>query len=434
MSFDRDHGYPARPARRRALQAVATLGVAHLADALADTATPVLAFSPAAFDVHADHALIWVATTGRANVHVRFGRSPDALSEHSASMDLSPENGHCAAVRLRGVPQGVVIYYRVFAGDQALGDVARFHSARRSGQSLTLVFSGDMEERYRPFRLFDVMAAQRPDVFVHLGDTVYADIPKREFSPTLAHYRRKHARIRADLPLQSFLAQCATSAIWDDHEIENDANGSMPQLAVAEQAFREFWPCDTMQRSGLYRALRLSPDVELMVLDTRRFRSVQSLPDGAQKTMLGSVQKAWFLDVLAQSKAQWKIVATSVPFHGSSADAWGNYRSERDEIVEFIKRQRITGVVMISADYHFAREWSNRRTGIREFMAGPIATFRTFDRKPEAREQHSKGPHFVFGDDLNFGLLHYDGARGTLGVRYHDSTGATRFDTLLPAP
>ena len=39
-------------------------------------------------------------------------------------------------------------------------------------------------------------------------------------------------------------------------------------------------------------------------------------------------------------------------------------------VVDFIKRERITGVVMISADYHFARDWSSKRTGIHEFMAG----------------------------------------------------------------
>jgi len=64
-------------------------------------------------------------------------------------------------------------------------------------------------------------------------------------------------------------------------------------------------------------------------------------------------------------------------------------------------------------------------------MAGPIATFRTFDKQPEARERHSKGPHFVFGDDFNFGMLRYDAASGKLTVSYQDSGGKTLFETVL---
>jgi len=197
--------------------------------------------------------------------------------------------------------------------------------------------------------------------------------------------------------------------------------------------FREYWPCATVERVGLYRAMRLAPEVELIILDTRRFRSVQAMVDGPEKTMLGSAQKQWFFDTLKRSRATWKIVATSVPFHGGSQDAWGNYKTERDEVAAFLKRERIDNVVMISADYHFARDWSNKRTGIHEYMAGPIATFRAFDKTPETRERHSKGPHFVFGDDFNFGLLRFDPADRSLTVSYQDSQGKALFEQRLQA-
>ncbi len=433
MSFDRDSGYPSQPGRRRALQAAASVGALPLAAAVPMASAGVLAFSPAAFDVHADHALIWVSANEDARVHVRWGVAPDALTHRSADLVLDKAIDHTGHVKLDGLPAGITVHYRVYAGDAAVSELGRFNTIRKAGQSFTLAFSGDMEEKYKPFAIFDVLTAAKPDFFVHLGDTVYADIPKREFTPTLAHYRRKHARIRADRPLQRFMAQCSTYAVWDDHEIENDAHGGMPQWPVAEQVFREYWPCASVEKAGLYRAFSLSPQVDLIIVDTRRFRSVQGLADGPDKTMLGTKQKQWFLDTLKRSRATFKIVATSVPFHGSSQDAWGNYKAERDEIVAFIKRERIDNVVMISADYHFAREWSNKRTGVHEFMAGPLATFRTFEKHPETRERHSKGGHFVFGDDFNFGLLRYDGIANKLGVSYQDSRGKTLFETTLSA-
>lgn len=432
MTHDRDHGYPEQPERRRWLRAAAAAGATPIIVGAPLAQAAVLAFSPAAFDVQPGSALIWISANDSVRAHVRWGTTMEVLDHRSPEIELDRRGDYTGVVILRHIPDGATIFYRIFVADTPVGS-GRFNSVRTANQPVSLAFSGDMEEKYKPFRLFDVIDAAKPDYFVHLGDTVYADIPKREFVPSQSHYRTKHARIRADRPLQAFMASHATYAIWDDHEIQNDAHGGLAFLPVAEQVFREYWPCTTVERVGLYRAMRLAPEVELIILDTRRFRSVQAMVDGPEKTMLGSAQKQWFFDTLKRSRATWKIIATSVPFHGGSQDAWGNYKTERDEVVAFLKRERIDNVVMISADYHFARDWSNKRTGIHEYMAGPIATFRAFDKTPETRERHSKGPHFVFGDDFNFGLLRFDPADRSLTVSYQDSQGKALFEQRLQA-
>lgn len=431
MNSDFDDDYPRAPSRRRALKAAASIGVLPLAGAIPVVQAATLAFAPACFDFQEDRALIWLSANEAAKLHVRWGVAADALNEQSAVRTLDRSSDFTGHVAITGLPPGKTVFYRVFSGDMIASELCRFNTKRLAGQSFSIAFSGDMQETYKPFRIFDVMAAAKPDYFVHLGDTVYADSPKRDFAPTQQHYRMKHARVRADRPLQAFMSQRANFAIWDDHEIENDAHGGMAQLPVAEAVFREYWPCASVEATGLYRAVALSPAVDLIIIDTRRFRSVQAMVDGPEKTMLGTRQKEWFLDTLKRSKATFKIVATSVPFHGSSQDAWGNYKTERDEVVAFIKREKISNVVMISADYHFARDWSSKRTGIHEFMAGPLATFRAFDRTPEIRERHSKGPHFVFGDDFNFGLLSYDASTNSLRVSYQDSKGVLLFEKLI---
>ena len=428
-----DDDYPRIPSRRRALQAAASLGALPLTAVIPAAHGATLAFAPACFDVQKDRALIWLCANEAAKLHVRWGVAAETLKERSNERMLDRMSDFTGHVAITGLPPGKTVHYRVFSGDTAASELCRFNTQRLAGQSFSIAFSGDMQETYKPFRIFDVMEAARPDYFVHLGDTVYADSPKRDFAPTQRHYRMKHARVRADRPLQAFMSQRANFAIWDDHEIENDAHGGLPQLPIAEAVFREYWPCASVETTGLYRAMALSPAVELIIVDTRRFRSVQAMVDSPEKTMLGTQQKKWFQETLKRSKATFKIVATSVPFHGGSQDAWGNYKTERDEIVAFLKREKISNVVMISADYHFARDWSNKRTGIHEFMAGPLATFRAFDRTPEIRERHSKGPHFVFGDDFNFGLLAYDAASNSLRVSYQDSKGKTLFETVIYA-
>lgn len=223
------------------------------------------------------------------------------------------------------------------------------------------------------------------------------------------------------------MSNTAFVATWDDHEIENDAHGGLPGIALAEQAFREYWPARAEPGLGLYRKLVLGNDLVLFVLDTRRFRTVQSMEDGPSKTMLGTEQKLRFLEDYRATKARFRLIATSVPFHGSSKDAWGNYATERDELLAAFRtarRESDATTVLLSADYHFAREWPrNEKQGVFEFMAGPLATFLTFEKDNGARERHSRGSHFVFGDRFNFGLVRYVAQTRELKVSYFDDAG-----------
>jgi alkaline phosphatase D len=431
--------YPESGARRRWLTSLAASGATALAKpSEAIFSRALLAFPPATFDVSDDRALVGVFGNRAARVHVRWNalnsdRADNAaFARKSDSVELTATANFSAAIELTGLPDAAQIRYAVFAGDERVSDVQRFRTTphARSRRDLAIAFSGDLEERYKPFRVFDAIAAQNIDAFLHLGDTVYADIPKRDFSPTLAHYRRKHAAIRADRSLQAFMANHASIAIWDDHEIENGANGEHPAIAQAEQAFREFWPTRRAregQNAGLYRKLSFGEDIDLFVLDTRQFRAPQSDVNDAKKTMLGREQLHWFRAAYRASKARYRLIATSVPFHGSSKDAWGNYEHERDELLAMFRDaydRSNAKTILLSADYHFAREWrKNERRGVYEFTAGPLAAFLTFERDNGAKSRHTRGDHFVFGERANFAVLRYDSGMRLLRISYYDDAG-----------
>jgi phosphodiesterase/alkaline phosphatase D-like protein len=119
-----------------------------------------------------------------------------------------------------------------------------------------------------------------------------------------------------------------------------------------------------------------------------------------------------------------------VPLHGSSQDAWGNYATERDELLAMFRSANARDgakTIVLSADYHFAREWPrNEKRGTYEFMAGPLATFLTFEKDNAAKSRHTRGDHFVFGDRPNFGVLRYrmNANGGAVSVAYYDDRGA----------
>jgi len=173
--------------------------------------------------------------------------------------------------------------------------------------------------------------------------------------------------------------------------------------------------------------------IDFFMLDTRRFRSQQTLPDGPDKTMLGVHQKSWFKDQLKASKAPFKFIITSVPFQGGGADTWGSYPSDRSELTRFIRAEKITGIIFLTGDYHLARDWSNPKSGLKEYMAGPIASFTHYKHTPDARARYEKAGTFHYGDGYNFGLWRVDPAAGKAKLEFIGASGESLFQTELTA-
>ena len=97
--------------------------------------------------------------------------------------------------------------------------------------------------------------------------------------------------------------------------------------------------------------------------------------DAAPQSVLGSVQKGWFLGRLRESQATWKIWGNSfgsldlrLDFHNLppemklqwtypgygllSLNDWSGYRTERNEILAAVRREKITGLITVVGDRH----------------------------------------------------------------------------------
>lgn len=366
--------------RRRFLQGSgAGLGLLVLGAGRAAHGAASLTSLPSAFEASTTGALIRVQATEAMQVRIDF--SADAAMKQlrqGPMVNLKKATDFAATLPLEGLTAGQAWYYRVVdtATGQPVSPVNRLKTAPAAPQPFTFAFSSCMHHDYKPFQLFDEIGKRDPDFFLHMGDTVYADQPRKQFAPSVAFYRRKHTISRQDDALQQFLARHVTYAIWDDHEIENGAHGGHPAMAEALQVFREFWPCRT------------------------------------------AAQKQWFLDALKTSTAPFKFIITSVPFHGGSDDAWGTYKTERDEIAGFIKKHKIPGIVFLTGDYHMARDFTNSRTGLREYMAGPIANRPNYQKSPENRARNEKSGQFHYGEGNSFGFVRVDprAERATLEI------------------
>ena len=176
-------------------------------------------------------------------------------------------------------------------------------------------------------------------------------------------------------------------------------------------------------------------DSSFFFVDTRVERVSNKLPDSPTKTILGSAQKSalkdWLQDKNTTSK--FKFVMSPLAFthdFPSVIDSWGGYKTERDEIFEFIRDNRIEGVVFFTGDSHFAYAVElggapgGMRGGLYEFSASPISAF-----------DFSLGgfltdPTFVPEEEREDRLLfEYTGRMGPMSL-----LGLTRVDTTKAVP
>ena len=123
--------------------------------------------------------LVEIATTDSFK-NIRRGVFVDAL----------PESDFTAKALIEDLPAGQDIFYRVRFQDLAsptiVGEpvVGRFRTAPADRRSVSFVWSGDtagqgwgIDESRGGMRTYATMQRNRPDFFIHSGDTIYADGP-----------------------------------------------------------------------------------------------------------------------------------------------------------------------------------------------------------------------------------------------------------------
>jgi len=312
------------------------------------------------------------------------------------------------------------------------------------------------------YKIFRSMATFKPDFFLFVGDTIYADhrcggsdvVPGYDFVATsLEEFRAKHRYNRADPHVQDFFRTTSVYAIWDDHEVRNNFAGpTEPLTASGLQAFIDYWPLRPPEEEPrrLYRKVRWGKLAEFFILDTRQYRSDNRQPDGQSKTMLGQAQRRWLLDGVTGSDAVWKVVVSSVPLAVSKGrgarDSWSSANSsglpeengtgfsvERDAILKMFRAHGVKNLVWVTADVHYAQVIRHRPWpgfSFHEFIAGPLSATSDQSRPLDV----TLNPQSLFdlvdlGNVDNFGEVVID-PRG-LTVRIFDASGTRRFQHAI---
>src|SRR5262245_60995455 len=152
---------------------------------------PIITHGLQSGDVSADSGVIW-ARADRSSRMLVAGATTESFStvRHSVAVNALPESDFTAKVLLEDLPAGQDIFYRVRFQDLAsptiIGEpvVGRFRTAPADRRSVSFVWSGDtagqgwgIDEARGGMRTYATMLRNRPDFFIHNGDTIYADGP-----------------------------------------------------------------------------------------------------------------------------------------------------------------------------------------------------------------------------------------------------------------
>ena len=453
---------------------------------------PEVTHGVAVGDVSARSAVLWARADREAALQVRLsGGSHRAIEP----VTVRASDDFTGQVALEGLRPGRLYEYRVWfrSGDRN-GPIVQgsFWTPPAGDQPapVRLAFGGDVagqnvcRDAAEGFPIMDTIRAWAPDVFVGLGDMIYADNacdPSGRYGNSQvggvgiatdlpgfwSHWRYN----RADPASQRLLRGTSYVGVWDDHEVVNDfgpltdAPTAPPYtgahlLPLGLAAFVDYTP---LAGDELYRSLRWGQHLELFVLDTRRYRDANFAPDTAAqpKTMLGHAQLAWLKAGLAASSATWKVIVSSVPMSiptgfppTNGRDGWANfdqqtgYERELLDILRFLADRGIDDTFWITTDVHFAeafryRPFADRPTFVvHELATGPlnagIFPNRAFDETLHPERLFFFGPATAEAVTswaeakrwFNFGTLEV-ATDGTLTAAIVDTAGHVQFSLEL---
>lgn len=367
--------------------------------------------------VDATTARIWMRLSADVAASVLIGREPDlADARESARVVASRANDRCVELVVDGLEPGTTWSWRPLVQgrpDKYLGGLAPFTlTTPPAGPARTRFAFGSCarfsSDREQP--IWRAVAGARPDVFLWLGDNVYADT---DDPLVLAEEYRRQRDVAS---LQPLLRSTPQLAIWDDHDFGlNDHDRTSPMRDDARLVFRRHWAnpgCGTASTPGVFFAWSRS-GTDGFFLDVRSWRDPNAQPDGEGKTMLGAGQLAWLKEQLAASTAPFKLIFSGSGWSaakGPGGDSWASYRHERDALFTWIAERGIRGVVLVSGDTHVGElnciPWSERGGyDLYELVSSPLAQLPETswrERQPELRIRS------VYARSENFGLIDVD--------------------------
>ncbi|MBM7789212.1 alkaline phosphatase D family protein [Tenggerimyces flavus] len=342
------------------------------------------------------------------SVPVRWQLAKDERFRHVVRQGTAiarPEHGHTVHVELTHLQDDREYWYRFRVGPYVTV-TARTRTAPHPndwGSKLEMSFVSCSQYEHGLFTAYGALAADEPDLILHLGDYQYEYTKNAYVAPggnvrdhegpetiTLETYRQRHAQYKTDPHLQAAHAIAPWLVVWDDHELENNWADESPEagtqtpageafLTRRAAAFKAYYENMPLRRTSiprgidmqLYRRIRWGKLANFHMLDTRQYRDDQGCNDGYKdcsaavdpaRSITGGKQEEWLIDGFHRSRARWDVIGQQVffaqrdnnagPLKVTSMDSWDGYVASRSRITQGWLDADVRNPVVLTGDVH----------------------------------------------------------------------------------
>jgi alkaline phosphatase D len=305
---------------------------------------------------------------------------------------------------------------------------------------LSRIAFGSCVHQDRPQPIWERIVAAKPELFLMLGDNIYAD------TEDMTQMRRMYAQLAAQPGYKKLRGACPILATWDDHDFgANDAGAEYPKKKESQQLFLDFFGVPKVsprrKQEGVYSAHVFGPKgkrVQIILLDTRYHRSPlkkdPKLPrnkgqyvgnDDPNATILGAAQWKW-LEAQLKVPAQVRLLCSSIQLvaedHGF--EKWMNFPRERQRLFRLIRDTKAAGVIVLSGDRHLG-ELSVMNAGIGYSLYDLTSSGLNMGNQRWRQLEPSRHRVAILDRGNNFGVVRidWDNADPLIRLEIHDSDG-----------
>lgn len=305
--------------------------------------------------------------------------------------------------------------------------------------NFTVVTGHDYNRRDDPdngHQIYASMLKDNLDFYVHTGDIEYYDKPNPwALTEPMMYY--KWDRLFA-LPFQrNFYRQTNSYFIKDDHDVlSNDCYPGTTYGAVSYERGLEIFDKEQFPSSDkTYKTIRWGKDLQIWIMEGRRYRSNNNDPDSPGKTIWGEEQKKWLYRTLPESDATFKVIMSATPILGPDRDnkndnhANTGFTYEGNEIRDFVNQ--FENVFICVGDRHWQYVSHIENSNLWEFSCGPGS-----DQHAGGWKQENELPEHQFlrvkGGYLLGSVFHENGVP-KLNFQHRDVDGVTVHEKIFTA-
>ena len=395
--------------------------------------------------------LIWVQTTESARVKIAY-RAKGIDERSTQEVTTIQQDYHIAKLFPTDLEYGTTYQYDVYINDEKLElpyktefQTQELWQYRTEPPALSIAIGScsfineERDDRPEPYgggyEIFNSILEKDPDMMLWMGDNMYLRTPDF-LTETGIEHRYRHTR---SLPeMQALLASVHNYAIWDDHDYgPNDSDRSYVNKKISECIFNSYWGNLNTNATGAggITSHFAAADVEFFMLDDRYHRAPNRSRD-KDKAYFGKEQLDWLIDALTASSASFKIVVTGGQIVSDAAkyENYATYPDEREELLDRLHEQRISGILFLSGDRHhteISRMERDNAYPLIDITCSPL-TAGTHAARDEGNSFQVEGKTFY---EHNFGIVNITGDRKDrqLQLTIYDSQGKRQFDYLIKA-